>query len=141
MCAVLAGIVAPFAFLPSGPRRSVGLPLVMAALVALVPALAFAALALLAWPETQSLAVRTVGLELAAPYAQPLYGAALFGFVLTAAFHLWPRRHPGGVMEIGLGLCALLFGGCGLFTPFRISLLFLGLIMTACGVERLRRST
>jgi hypothetical protein len=134
--AVLAGILAPFALIPGPARRSLSLHLIMSFLVALVPTLAFGALSLLAWPETQSLAVRAVGLELQVPYAQPLYLAALLGYVMTAAFHLWPRARSGAVSETGIGLCALFFGGCGTFTLFRISLLMLGLLLVALGVHR-----
>lgn len=141
--AVLSGLLAPVALiaplraLPAGGERPSRAPLVMAVLVALVPTLAVGALALFAWPETQSLAARTIGLELQVPFAQPLYLAALLGWIATAAYHLWPRRQPGIVAELGLGLCALMFGGCGTFTPFRISLLLLGLQLLAVGIHRL----
>ncbi|MBI2895774.1 MAG: hypothetical protein HYY06_19610 [Deltaproteobacteria bacterium] len=141
--AVLCGLLAPIAFI--APGRSAGegsarasrAPLVAALLAGLVPTMAVGALALLAWPETQSLAARTIGIELQVPFAQPLYLAALLGYLTTAAYHLWPRRHPAVVTEIGLGLCALMFGGCGTFTPFRISLLLLGLQLVALGIHRL----
>ena len=37
----------------------------------------------------------------------------------------------------GVAMCALLFGGIGTFTPFRIVLLLLGLLGLALGLHRL----
>jgi hypothetical protein len=134
--AVLAGLLAP-ALLPRGLWRTPTGPFAASVAVALVPTLGFAALSVLAWPLTQGLAFRALGIGLEVPYAQALYLASLFGYVLTAAFHLWPRPQPGGVPELGLGLASLLFGGLGTYTPFRIAFLLFGLIALALGMHRL----
>jgi hypothetical protein len=137
LAAVLAGLTAPIALVPARVWRAPSLPLAIAVGVALVPTIAFGLLAVLTWPVTQGLALRAVGIGLQVPYGQALYLGALFGWVLTAAYHLWPRPQPGGVQEIGLSMCALLFGGIGTFTPFRIALLLFGLLGLALGLHRL----
>jgi hypothetical protein len=105
--------------------------------VALVPTIGFAALAILTWQRTQGLAFRALGIGLEVPAAQALYLASLFCFVLTAAFHLWPRPQPGGVPELGLALASLFFAGVGMYTPFRIAFLLFGLVALALGMYRL----
>jgi len=134
--AVLAGILAP-ALLPRGLWRAPTLPFAVSVAVALVPTIGFAALAMLTWPLTQGLAFRALGIGLEVPYAQALYLASLFGYVLTAAFHLWPRPQPGGVPELGLALASLFFAGLGTYTPFRIAFLLFGLVTLALGMHRL----
>lgn len=134
--AVLAGLLAP-ALLPRGLWREPTAPFGVSVLVALVPTIGFAALAILTWPLTQGLAFRALGIGLEVPYAQALYLASLFGFVLTTAFHLWPRPQPGGVPELGLALASLFFAGVGMYTPFRIAFLLFGLVALALGMHRL----
>lgn len=134
--AVLAGLLAP-ALLPVTVWRSPTGPFAVAVAVAVIPTMAFAALSILAWPMTQGLAFRALGIGLEVPYAQALYLAALFGYVLTIAFHLWPKPQPGGVPELGLALSALFFAGLGTYTPFRIAFLLFGLVALALGMHRL----
>jgi hypothetical protein len=134
--AVLGGFFS-LALLPRGIWRSPTAPFAVSVAVALVPTIGFAAMALLSWPLTQGLAFRALGIGLEVPYAQALYLASLFCFLLTTSFHLWPRPQPGGVPEIGLALASLFFAGLGTYTPFRIGFLLFGLVALALGTHRL----
>lgn len=134
--AVVAGLLAP-ALLPGRLWRSPTRPFAVAVFVAVIPTIGFGAMSLLAWPLTQGLALRALGLGLDVPHAQVIYLASLFGYVLTVAFHLWPRPHPGGVPELGLALASLFFAGLDTYTPFRLALLLFGLVGLALGMHRL----
>lgn len=131
-------LVSPLFFVRPAARTLSRPPGLVAALLALLPSVAYVFVQIYGGDRVAELAQAAVGLEIA--FFKPLYLAALFALGMTVIVNLLPTARPEqrGVPEIGIGLVLVAASGQDANTPYRLVLCLLGYQLIGGGVMGLR---